>query len=60
VRERGSALLEEAAERSRPSIVAVRLKANLLWFTQAALATSLAWIIARRASGTPGPSSPRS
>jgi uncharacterized membrane protein YgaE (UPF0421/DUF939 family) len=55
VRERGSALLEEAAERSRPSIVAVRLKANLLWFTQAALATSLAWIIAKEGFGHPRP-----
>jgi uncharacterized membrane protein YgaE (UPF0421/DUF939 family) len=51
VRERGSGLIEEAAERSRPSIVAERLKANLLWFAQAALATSLAWVIAKEGLG---------
>src|SRR5687768_9279697 len=55
VRERGSALLEEAAERSRPRIVAARLKANLLWFAQAALATSLAWVIAKAGFGHPRP-----
>jgi uncharacterized membrane protein YgaE (UPF0421/DUF939 family) len=55
VRERGSALLEEAAERSRPSIVAARLKANLLWFAQAAIATSLAWVIATEVFGHPRP-----
>jgi hypothetical protein len=55
VRERGSALLEEAAERSRPSIVAARLKANLLWFAQAALATSVAWVIAKEVLGHPRP-----
>jgi uncharacterized membrane protein YgaE (UPF0421/DUF939 family) len=55
VRERGSGLLEEAAERSRPSIVAARLKANLLWFAQAALATSVAWVIAKEVLGHPRP-----
>ena len=55
VRERGSVLLEEAAERSRPRIVAERLGANSLWFAQAALATSLAWFIAKDAFGHPRP-----
>ena len=55
VRERGSVLLEEAAERSRPRIVAERLGANALWFAQAALATSLAWFIAKDAFGHPRP-----
>jgi uncharacterized membrane protein YgaE (UPF0421/DUF939 family) len=48
-------LLEEAAERSRPSIVAERLRANALWFAQAALATSLAWVIAKEVFGHPRP-----
>ena len=48
-------LLEEAAERSRPSIIAARLRANLLWFAQAALATSLAWVIAKEVFGHPRP-----
>ena len=55
VRERGSVLLEEAAERSRPRIVGERLKANALWFAQAALATSLAWFIAKEGFGHPRP-----
>ncbi|HEY6779081.1 MAG TPA: FUSC family protein [Thermoleophilaceae bacterium] len=55
VRERGSVLLEEAAERSRPRIVAERLRANALWFAQAALATSLAWFIAKEGFGHPRP-----
>jgi uncharacterized membrane protein YgaE (UPF0421/DUF939 family) len=55
VRERGSVLLEEAAERSRPRIVAERLRANLLWLAQAALATSLAWVIAKEGLGHPRP-----
>jgi len=55
VRERGSVLLEEAAERSRPRIVAERLRANVLWFAQAALATSLAWFIAKEGFGHPRP-----
>jgi uncharacterized membrane protein YgaE (UPF0421/DUF939 family) len=55
VRERGSVLLEEAAERSRPSLVAERLRANALWLAQAALATSLAWFIAKEVVGHPRP-----
>jgi uncharacterized membrane protein YgaE (UPF0421/DUF939 family) len=55
VRERGSVLLEEAAERSRPSIVAERLRANALWLAQAALATSVAWFIAKEGFGHPRP-----
>ena len=48
-------LLEEAVERSRPSIVAERLRVNGLWFTQAALATSVAWVVAREVFGHPRP-----
>ena len=48
-------LLEEATERSRPRIVAERLRANALWFAQAALATSLAWFIAKELFGHPRP-----
>jgi uncharacterized membrane protein YgaE (UPF0421/DUF939 family) len=48
-------LLEEAVERSRPSIVAERLRVNGLWFAQAALATSVAWVVAREALGHPRP-----
>ena len=40
--ERGSALLEEAAERSRLWTVAERLNANARWFAPAALSTALA------------------
>ena len=54
-RERGSVLLEEAAERSRPRIVWERLWANRLWFAQAALATSVAWVIAREVLDHPRP-----
>jgi uncharacterized membrane protein YgaE (UPF0421/DUF939 family) len=43
VRERGIELLEEAAEQSRPRIVAERVVTNARWFVQAALATALAW-----------------
>lgn len=46
LRERGVELLEEAAEQSRPRIVAKRLTANALWFVQAALAAPLAWAAA--------------
>jgi hypothetical protein len=49
--ERGTALLEEAAERSRPRTVAERLKANLRWFAQAALSTALAWALAQALFG---------
>jgi uncharacterized membrane protein YgaE (UPF0421/DUF939 family) len=55
VRQRGGVLLEEAVERSRPSIVAERLRVNGLWFAQAALATSVAWVLAREAFGHPRP-----
>jgi uncharacterized membrane protein YgaE (UPF0421/DUF939 family) len=55
VRQRGGVLLEEAVERSRPSIVAERLRVNGLWFTQAALATSAAWVVAREVFGHPRP-----
>lgn len=55
VRERGSVLLEEAAERSRPRIVRERLRANGLWLAQAAIATSLAWFIAKEGFGHPRP-----
>lgn len=55
VRERGSVLLEEAVERSRPAIVAERLRVNGLWVAQAALATSVAWFVAREVLGHPRP-----
>lgn len=48
-------LLEEAAERSRPRIVRERLRANGLWLAQAAIATSLAWFIAKEGFGHPRP-----
>ena len=49
--ERGTALLEEAAERSRPRPVAERLRANVRWFAQAALSTGLAWALAQALFG---------
>ena len=55
LRERGVELLEEAAEQSRPRIVAKRLTANALWFVQAALATPLAWAAAIALFGHPRP-----
>ena len=55
VRERGIALLEEAAEQSRPRIVAERLRTNARWFVQAALATALAWAAAIALFGHPRP-----
>src|SRR5918992_149529 len=55
VRQRGGVLLEEAVERSRPSIVAERLRVNGLWVAQAALATSVAWVVAREVFGHPRP-----
>jgi uncharacterized membrane protein YgaE (UPF0421/DUF939 family) len=55
MRERGTALLEEAAEQSRPSIVAQRLMINARWFVQAALATALAWAAAIALFGHPRP-----
>jgi uncharacterized membrane protein YgaE (UPF0421/DUF939 family) len=45
-RERGSALLEEAVERSRPSLIAERVHANAGWVAQAAVATAAAWVLA--------------
>ena len=50
-RERGSALLGEAVERSRPSIIAERLGANVGWIAQAALATAAAWVLAQQLFG---------
>lgn len=47
LRERGTALLEEAAERSRPRSVADRVRANGHWVIQAALATAMAWTLAK-------------
>jgi uncharacterized membrane protein YgaE (UPF0421/DUF939 family) len=55
VRARSEALLEEAAERSRPRTVADRLRANGRWFAQAALATSLSWALAKALFGHPRP-----
>jgi uncharacterized membrane protein YgaE (UPF0421/DUF939 family) len=51
VRARSGALLEEAAERSRPRTVAERLRANWRWFAQAALATAPSWALAQVAFG---------
>jgi uncharacterized membrane protein YgaE (UPF0421/DUF939 family) len=48
---RGSALLEEAVERSRPRLVAERVRANLEWVAQAALATAAAWVLAQQIFG---------
>ena len=45
--ELGGEMLEEAVERSRPRTVADRLRANSGWFVQAALATSMAWVLAQ-------------
>jgi uncharacterized membrane protein YgaE (UPF0421/DUF939 family) len=50
-RERGNALIEEAVERSRPSIIAERLRANVGWLAQAALATATAWVLAQQIFG---------
>ena len=55
VRERSEALLEEAAERSRPRTVAERLRANWRWFAQAALATAPSWALARLLFDHPRP-----
>jgi uncharacterized membrane protein YgaE (UPF0421/DUF939 family) len=51
VRARSEALFEEAAERSRPSSVMDRLRANWRWFAQAALATAPAWALAQEVFG---------
>jgi uncharacterized membrane protein YgaE (UPF0421/DUF939 family) len=55
VRERSGALLEEAAERSRPRTVAERLRANWRWFAQAALATAPSWALAQALFDHPRP-----
>jgi uncharacterized membrane protein YgaE (UPF0421/DUF939 family) len=54
-RARSEALLEEAAERSRPRSVAGRLRANWRWFAQAALATAPSWALARLLFDHPRP-----
>jgi uncharacterized membrane protein YgaE (UPF0421/DUF939 family) len=51
VRERSEALLEEAAERSRPRSVMERLRVNGRWFAQAALATAPSWAAAETLFG---------
>jgi hypothetical protein len=50
-RARGSEMLEEAVEQSRPRIVLERLRANRGWFAQAALATSASWVLAQQIFG---------
>src|SRR3954453_20195673 len=50
-RKRGSMMLEDAVERSRPRIIAERLRENWSWFAQAALATSAAWLLAQHLFG---------
>jgi len=55
VRERGVALVEDAAVQSRPRIVAERLIANARWFVQAALGTGLGWAAAIALFGHPRP-----
>src|SRR3954454_7978263 len=51
MRERGEAVLEEAAERSRPRTVAERLRENWRWIAQAALATAPSWALAQALFG---------
>jgi len=55
VRARSEALFEEAAERSRPSSVMERHRANWRWFAQAALATAPSWALAQHLFGHPRP-----
>ena len=55
VRARSEALLEQAAERSRPRSVMERLRANWRWFAQAALATAPSWWLAQRLFDHPRP-----
>jgi uncharacterized membrane protein YgaE (UPF0421/DUF939 family) len=55
VRARSEALLEEAAERSRPRSVMERLRANWRWFAQAALATGPSWALAQQLFDHPRP-----
>jgi uncharacterized membrane protein YgaE (UPF0421/DUF939 family) len=50
-RQRGAALFEEAVERSRPSTIAERLRANLGWLAQSGLATAAAWVLAQQIFG---------
>ena len=50
-RERGAALLEEAVERSRPRVIAERVRANVEWLGQATLATAVAWVLAQQIFG---------
>jgi uncharacterized membrane protein YgaE (UPF0421/DUF939 family) len=50
-RQRGAALFEEAVERSRPRIILERLRANLGWLAQSALATAAAWVLAQQIFG---------
>jgi len=54
-RQRGTELLEEAVEASRPSIVAERVRANVEWLGQAMLATGAAWVLAQQIFGHPRP-----
>jgi uncharacterized membrane protein YgaE (UPF0421/DUF939 family) len=54
-RARSEALLDEAAQRSRPSSVMERLRANWRWFAQAALATAPSWALAQEVFGHPRP-----
>jgi uncharacterized membrane protein YgaE (UPF0421/DUF939 family) len=54
-RQRGTALLEEAVERSRPSIIAERVRGNIEWLGQAMLATAAAWVLAQQIFGHPRP-----
>ena len=44
-------MLEEAAARSRPSIMLARVRANVWWLAQAAIATAVAWILAQQLFG---------
>ena len=55
VRARSEALLEVAAERSRPRSVMGRLRANWRWFAQAALATGPSWALAQQLFDHPRP-----
>lgn len=50
-RARGEALFDEAVARSRPRIVLDRLRANVGWTAQSALATAAAWVLAQQLFG---------
>jgi uncharacterized membrane protein YgaE (UPF0421/DUF939 family) len=54
-RARGTALLDEAVEHSRPRLVAERVRSNVGWLAQAALATAAAWVLAQQIFGHPRP-----